>query len=374
MKKKKGEVTIRSSAAEYLTYVASIGDQQDSIEMRYEDENIWLTQKMMATLYDVGLPTINEHIKKIYADSELEESSTIRNFRIVQTEGSRQVTRDTKHYNLQMIIAVGFKVNNERAVQFRKWANGIVKDYTIKGWVMDDERLKNGGSVLTVEYFDRLLEQIREIRLSERRFYQKITDIYATALDYDRTAKTTKQFFAKVQNKMHYAVHGHTAAELIYERADADKPHMGLTTWAAAPEGKILKSDVSVAKNYLSEQEMRSLERIVSAYLDLAEDRAERHISMTMEDWAKRLDLFLIRRSPPAPDAEATMSRRPPPPARPCSGAWRPWHARRCLRPYAPWRGIPPDFGSRRPVPAECGNAGQSWAVSALRNAPVSAE
>ena len=293
MKKKKDEITIRSSAAEYLTYVASVGDQQDSIEMRYEDENIWLTQKMMATLYDVDVRTINEHIKKIYSDSELEEEATIRNFRIVQTEGSRQVTRDTKHYNLQMIIAVGFKVNNERAVQFRKWTNGIVKDYTIKGWVMDDERLKNGGSVLTTEYFDRLLEQIREIRLSERRFYQKITDIYATALDYDRTAKTTKQFFAKVQNKMHYAVHGHTAAELIYERADADKPHMGLTTWATAPEGKIVKSDVSVAKNYLSEQEMRSLERIVSAYLDLAEDRAERHIPMTMEDWAKRLDGFL---------------------------------------------------------------------------------
>ena len=232
MKKKKDQITIRSSAAEYLTYVASVGDQQDSIEMRYEDENIWLTQKMMATLYDVDVRTINEHIKKIYSDSELEEDSTIRNFRIVQTEGSRQVSRDTKHYNLQMIIAVGFKVNNERAVQFRKWANGIVKDYTIKGWVMDDERLKNGGSILTTEYFDRLFEQIREIRLSERRFYQKITDIYATALDYDRTSKTTKQFFAKVQNKMHYAVHGHTAAELIYERADADKPHMGLATWS----------------------------------------------------------------------------------------------------------------------------------------------
>lgn len=232
MKKKKDQITIRSSAAEYLTYVASVGDQRDSIEMRYEDENIWLTQKMMATLYDVDVRTINEHIKKIYSDSELEEDSTIRNFRIVQTEGSRQVSRDTKHYNLQMIIAVGFKVNNERAVQFRKWANGIVKDYTIKGWVMDDERLKNGGSILTTEYFDRLFEQIREIRLSERRFYQKITDIYATALDYDRTSKTTKQFFAKVQNKMHYAVHGHTAAELIYERADADKPHMGLATWS----------------------------------------------------------------------------------------------------------------------------------------------
>ena len=291
--KKKNEISIRSGAAEYLTYVASIGDQPDSIEMRYQDENIWLTQKMMATLYDVGLPTINEHIKTIYADSELEEISTIRKFRIVQTEGSRQVEREINHYNLQMIIAVGFKVNNERAVQFRKWANAIVKDYTIKGWVIDDERLKNGGSVLTKEYFDRLLEQIREIRLSERRFYQKITDIYATSLDYDRTAGTTKQFFAKVQNKMHYAVHGHTAAELIYERADAEKPHMGLTTWQAAPDGKIVKSDVSVAKNYLSEQEMRSQERIVSAYLDLAEDRAERHIPMTMEDWSKRLDLFL---------------------------------------------------------------------------------
>lgn len=294
MTKKKNEISIRSSAAEYLTYVASIGGQEDSIEMRYEDENIWLTQKMMAVLYGVDVRTISDHIKKVYADSELEELATIRKFRIVQLEGSRQVQRETNHYNLQMIIAVGFKVNNERAVQFRKWANSIVKDYTIKGWVMDDERLKNGGSVLTVEYFDRLLEQIREIRLSERRFYQKITDIYATSLDYDRTASTTKLFFAKVQNKMHYAVHGHTAAELIYERADAKKPHMGLSTWAAAPEGKIVKSDVSIAKNYLSEQEMRSLERIVSAYLDLAEDRAERHIPMTMEDWSKRLDLFLM--------------------------------------------------------------------------------
>ena len=192
-----------------------------------------------------------------------------------------------------MIIAVGFKVNNERAVQFRKWANGIVKDYTIKGWVMDDERLKR-GTYLTEKYFDEQLERIREIRASERKFYQKITDLYATAIDYDKNSATTRRFYATVQNKMHYAVHGHTAAELIYERADADKPHMGLTTWAAAPEGKIVKSDVSVAKNYLNEQEMRSLERIVSAYLDLAEDRAERHIPMTMEDWAKRLDLFLM--------------------------------------------------------------------------------
>ena len=217
--------------------------------MRYEDENIWLTQRMMATLYDVGLPTINEHIKKIYADSELEETATIRNFRIVQTEGSRQVTRDTKHYSLQMIIAVGFKVNSERAIQFRKWVNQIAKDYTIKGWVMDDERLKNGGSILTTEYFDRLFEQIREIRLSERRFYQKITDIYATALDYDRTSKTTKQFFAKVQNKMHYAVHGHTAAELIYERADADKPHMGLATWSKRLDLFLMADDREVLQD-----------------------------------------------------------------------------------------------------------------------------
>lgn len=218
MAKKKDEITIRSSAAEYLTYVASVGDQQDSIEMRYEDENIWLTQKMMATLYDVGLPTVNEHIKKIYADSELEEAATIRNFRIVQTEGSRQVTRDTKHYSLQMIIAVGFKVNSERAVQFRKWVNQIAKDYTIKGWVMDDERLKC-GTYLTEKYFDEQLERIREIRASERKFYQKITDLYATAIDYDKNSATTRRFYATVQNKMHYAVHGHTAAEPITQKS-----------------------------------------------------------------------------------------------------------------------------------------------------------
>ena len=292
--KKDNQVGACSSAAAYLTYVATVGEQQDSVEMRYEDENIWLTQKMLATLYGVNVRTINEHIKKIYSDAELEEQSTIRKYRIVQTEGSRQVSREVTHYNLQMIVAVGFKVNNERAVQFRKWANHIVKEYTIKGWVIDDDRLKNGDSVLTKKYFDELLEHIREIRISERRFYQKITDIYATSIDYDKTAKTTKLFFAKVQNKMHFAVHGHTAAELIYERANAAKPHMGLSTWAAAPDGKIMKSDVSVAKNYLTEQEMHSLERIVSAYLDLAEDRAERHIPMTMEDWAKRLDLFLL--------------------------------------------------------------------------------
>ena len=292
MKKKKDEITIRSSAAEYLTYVASVGEQQDSIEMRYEDENIWLTQKMMATLYDVNVRTINEHIKKIYSDSELEEDSTIRNFRIVQTEGSRQVTRDTKHYNLQMIIAVGFKVNNERAIQFRKWANGIVKDYTIKGWVMDDERLKR-GTYLTEKYFDEQLERIREIRASERKFYQKITDLYATAIDYDKNSATTRRFYATVQNKMHYAVHGHTAAELIVERADHTRKHMGLTTWADAPEGKIKKSDVTVAKNYLSPDEMKQLNRMVTAYLDFAENITLRHIPLTMQDWEKRLNSFI---------------------------------------------------------------------------------
>ena len=292
LKKKKDEITIRSSAAEYLTYVASVGNQQGSIEMRYEDENIWLTQKMMATLYDVDVRTINEHIKKIYSDSELEEDSTIRNFRIVQTEGSRQVTRDTKHYNLQMIIAVGFKVNSERAIQFRKWVNQIAKDYTIKGWVMDDERLKR-GTYLTEKYFDEQLERIREIRASERKFYQKITDLYATAIDYDKNAATTRRFYATVQNKMHYAVHGHTAAELIVERADHTKEHMGLTTWADAPDGKIKKSDVTVAKNYLSQDEMKQLNRMVTAYLDFAENMTLRHIPLTMQDWEKRLNSFI---------------------------------------------------------------------------------
>ncbi|MBQ8217473.1 MAG: virulence RhuM family protein [Oscillospiraceae bacterium] len=284
---------IRSSAAEYLTFVAATGDQENSVEVRYEDENIWLTQKMMAVLYDVEVPTINAHIKKIYEDAELSEEATIRKFLIVQQEGARQVSRQVNHYNLQMIIAVGFKVNNERAVQFRKWANAIVKDYTIQGWVMDDERLKNGGTVLTKDYFEKQLEKIREIRLSERRFYQKITDIYATALDYDPSAKATKRFFAAVQNKMHYAIHGQTAAEVIYNRADSAKEHMGLTSWEGSPNSKIHRYDVSVAKNYLSEEEMQQMQRIVSAYLDMAEMQAMRHIPMTMEDWEKRLNGFL---------------------------------------------------------------------------------
>lgn len=292
MTKKKDEVSIHSSAAEYLTYVAATGDTNESMEMRYKDENIWLTQKMMAQLYNVSLPTINEHIKKIYGDRELTESATIRKFRIVQTEGSRQVSREVVHYNLQMIIAVGFKVNNDRAVHFRKWSGQIVKDYTIQGWTMDKERLKN-GHMFTDEYFERQLQNIREIRLSERKFYQKITDLYATAFDYDKDAKTTRQFFQTVQNKMHWAVHRHTAAELIVERANAEKEHMGLTTWESAPNGKIVKTDVSIAKNYLSDEEMSYMERIVSLYLDYAELQAERQIPMSMEDWAKRLDGFL---------------------------------------------------------------------------------
>ena len=292
MTDKKKNLPIHSSAAEYLTFVASTGESDASYEMRYEDENIWLTQKMMAALYDVGLPTINEHVKKIYADGELTEEATIRKFRIVQTEGVRQVNREVTHYNLQLIIAVGFKVNNQRAVQFRKWAGQIVKDHTIQGWTMDVERLKK-GHMFTDEYFERQLQQIREIRLSERKFYQKVTDLYATAFDYDKNAKTTRQFFQTVQNKMHFAVHRHTAAELIYERADAAKEHMGLTTWENAPDGKILKADVTVAKNYLSQEEMDYLERIVSLYLDYAELQARRKIPMSMEDWSRRLDGFL---------------------------------------------------------------------------------
>ena len=289
MAKKKDEITIRSSAAEYLTYVASIGDQQDSIEMRYEDENIWLTQKMMATLYNVETDTINYHIKKILHDSELQEDSVVRKFRITAADSK---SYNTNHYSLEMIIAVAFKVNSERAVQFRKWVNQIAKDYTIKGWAMDVERIKR-GTYLTEKYFDEQLERIREIRASERKFYQKITDLYATAIDYDKTAAATKRFYATVQNKMHYAIHGHTAAELIVERADPQKDHMGPATWADAPDGKIKKSDVIIAKNYLSEAEMGQLERMVSAYLDFAESMTLRHIPLTMEDWENRLNGFI---------------------------------------------------------------------------------
>ena len=244
MANKKKEITIHSSAAEYLTYVASTGSNSDSFEMRYEDENIWLTQKMMATLYDVSVSAINQHLKRIFEDNELVEESVIKKYLITASDGK---SYSTKHYNLQAIIAVGFKVNNERAVRFRKWAGQIVKDYTIQGWTMDKERLKK-GHMFTDEYFERQLENIREIRLSERKFYQKVTDLYATAFDYDKDAKTTRQFFKMVQNKMHWAVHRHTAAELIVERANAEKEHMGLTTWESAPDGKIVKADVTVAE------------------------------------------------------------------------------------------------------------------------------
>jgi len=248
--KKKYEVTIRSSAAEYLTYVAATGDNGESFEMRYENENIWFTQKMMSVLYDVTVAAINQHIKRIFDDGELSSAAVIKEYLITAADGKNY---KTKHYDLQMIIAVGFKVNNERAVQFRKWAGQIVKDYTVQGWTMDVERLKK-GHLFSDEYFDRQLQYIREIRLSERKFYQKVTDIYATAFDYDKDSKTTRDFFKLVQNKLHYAVHRHTAAELIVERANAEKENMGLTTWEAAPHGKIIKADVSVAKNYLNEK------------------------------------------------------------------------------------------------------------------------
>lgn len=285
----KNNALIRSSAAEYLTYTAAVGGSENSMEMRYEDENIWLTQKMMAELYDVSVSAINQHLKTIFSDGELLEDSVIKKYLITAADGKNY---NTKHYNLQAIIAVGFKVNNERAVQFRKWAGQIVKDYTIQGWVMDKERLMK-GHMFTDEYFERQLQYIREIRLSERKFYQKVTDLYATAFDYDRDAATTRLFFQTVQNKMHYAVHRHTAAEIIYERADAGKDHMGLTSWEKAPDGKIIRADVSVAKNYLTEEELQYLERIVTLYLDYAELQAQRKIPMSMEDWAKRLDGFL---------------------------------------------------------------------------------
>jgi hypothetical protein len=288
--KKMDEVSIvRSSAAEYLTFVAAGGDSDASVEMRYENENVWLTQKVMAALYNVSIPAINQHLKRIFSDNELDETSVVKSYLIAAPDGKNY---QTKHYSLQAIIAVGFKIENERAIQFRKWANQIVKDYTIQGWTMDAERLKHGGT-LTDEFFERQLEKIREIRLSERKFYQKITDIYATALDYDPSATATKRFFAAVQNKLHYAVHGQTAAEVIVDRADHRKQHMGLTTWEAAPTGKIQRYDVSIAKNYLSDFELGQLQRIVSAYLDMAEMQAMRKIPMTMEDWEKRLSGFL---------------------------------------------------------------------------------
>ncbi|WP_020585798.1 virulence RhuM family protein [Desulfobacter curvatus] len=285
---KKETSIVRSSAAEYLTFVAATG--KSGVEAVYADENIWLTQKMIATLYDVDVRTVNYHLKRIFRDSELEEISVIRNFRITASDGKNY---NTNHYNLSAIIAIGYKVNSERAVQFRKWATQVIREFTIKGYTMDDERLKNDGTVLGKKYFEEQLERIREIRLSERKFYQKITDIYATSIDYDVTAQATKRFFATVQNKLHWAIHGQTAAEVIVDRADHQKQNMGLSTWKDAPKGKIQKFDVSVAKNYLSENEMAQLQRLVSAYLDVAEDMALRQIPMTMQDWEERLNKFI---------------------------------------------------------------------------------
>ena len=279
---------IRSSAAEYLTFIAATG--KGGVEVVYADENIWLTQKMMGVLYNVETNTVNYHLKKVFSDSELEEDSVIRNFRITAADSKKY---NTKHYNLSAIISVGYKVNSERAVQFRKWATTIIKEYTIKAYVMDDERIKSGGSILTEQYFEEQLERIREIRLSERKFYQKITDIYATAIDYDSFATATKRFFAAVQNKMHYAIHGNTAVEVILDRADHGKGNMGLTNWEGAPNEKIHKYDVAIAKNYLSEFELGQMQRIVSAYLDMAELQTMRKIPMTMADWEERLSGFL---------------------------------------------------------------------------------
>lgn len=286
MKKDKREISIvRSSAAEYLTFITATGESD--VNAVYCDENVWLTQKMMGLLYNVETHTINYHLKKIFADGEIDENSVIRKFRITAADGK---TYNTNHYNLSAIIAVGNKVDSPRAVQFRKWANHIIEEFTVKGFAMDDERLKNGGTILTKDYFEEQLERIREIRLSERRFYQKITDIYATSIDYDVKAETTRRFFARVQNQLHWAIHGETAAETIYRRADSSKENMGLTTWKDAPNGKIQKFDVVIAKNYLTQEELSAMARIVNAYLDLAELRAEEQVPMTMEDWAEQFE------------------------------------------------------------------------------------
>ena len=291
MKKKSDKrIMIRNSTAEFLVFTTQAGE--DGIEVRVEDENVWLTQKLIAKLFGVEVNTINYHLKEIFSTGELMAEATIRNFRIVQTEGSREVAREIEHYNLQGIIAVGFRVNSERATHFRKWAGQVLKDFTLRGYVLDDARLKN-GAYLSKQYFRDLILEIRDIRESERNFYQQITDIYATAIDYDLHAPTTKTFFATVQNKMHFATHGKTAAELIVDRADHQKEHMGLTTWKKAPDGKILKSDVVVAKNYLNEKEIKFLNRIVTMYLDYAENQAERGVPMTMADWAEKLNAFL---------------------------------------------------------------------------------
>ena len=278
---------IRSSTAEFLIFTKQAGE--NGIEVRVQDGTIWLSQKLIAALFDCTPENITMHLKKIFTEGELDENSVTKEFLVTATDGKNY---KTKHYNLDAIIAVGYRINTKRATAFRQWATAVLRDYALRGYVIDRKRMEN-GAFLDEDYFEHLLAEILEIRLSERRFYQKITDIYATSMDYSKNAPMTKEFFAKVQNKLHYAIHGHTAAEVIYGRADAGKEHMGLTTWEKSPGGKIVKTDVSVAKNYLTEAEMESLGRIVNAYLDLAEDRAKKHIPMTMEDWAKRLDRFL---------------------------------------------------------------------------------
>lgn len=288
VKKKNKASIVRSSAAEYLTFLTATG--QSDVNAIYADENVWLSQKMMGLLYNVEAHTITYHLQKAFKTGELEENSVARNFRVTASDGKQY---NTKHYNLKAIISVGNKVDSPRAVQFRKWANDIIEEYTIKGFAMDDERLKNSGTILTKDYFEEQLQRIREIRLSERRFYQKITDIYATSIDYDPKSNLTRQFYARVQNQLHWAIHGETAAEVIYRRADSEKEHMGLTTWKDAPTGKIQKFDVSVAKNYLTEKELTAMSRIVSAYLDLAEMKAEEEVPMTMEDWSKQFEDIL---------------------------------------------------------------------------------
>lgn len=281
---------IRNSTAEFLTFIAE--GKEDGVQVAYRDETIWATQKAMAQLFDVGVPAINKHLNNIYSDGELSQSSTISKMEIVQMEGSREVTRQVDFYNLDAIISVGYRVNSTRATQFRQWCTFVLRQFAIRGYVIDKKRMEN-GAFIGVDYFEHLLAEIREIRLSERRFYQKLTDIYATAIDYNRDAPTTRLFFKKIQNEMHYATHGHTAAELIVERANAEKEHMGLTTWENAPDGKIVKTDVSIAKNYLKGNELEIMGRLVNATLDMAEVMAKRHIPMTMEDWSTRIDKIL---------------------------------------------------------------------------------
>ena len=283
-------LSIRNSTAEFLIFQAQ--SQANGVEMLYANETIWCTQKAMAALFDVGIPAISKHLANVFETGELSEEATISKMETVQTEGNRQVKRMVVMYKLDAIIAVGYRVNSLRATQFRQWATAVLHQFAIRGYVLDKKRMEN-GAFLTVDYFEHLLSEIREIRLSERRLYQKVTDLYATAIDYNKDAPTTRQFFAKVQNKLHYAIHGHTAAELIVSRADANKEHMGLTSWENAPDGKIVKTDVSIAKNYLKSDELDSLGRVVNAFLELAENRAKRHIPMTMEDWAKHIDRFL---------------------------------------------------------------------------------